>query len=513
MSKDSRVSKSIKNARVNLICYFVTLIVSFFTRKILIDNLGVDFLGLSGTLSSLLSFLNLAELGIGSAISYVLYKPLADSDKFKVNEVVSVLGFLYKCIGYFIAVVGIILSLFLPLIFDDTPFSLEVIYFGFYAYLASSAIGYIVNYKSVLLAADQRNYIVTAYYQVSTVLKVLVQMLLAVLLKNFHVYFAIELIFATFNSVILNLRINSTYPWLKTEIKQGRRLLKQYPEIARYIKQLFFHQVGSFAQGQLAPFLIYSFVNLTVVGLYGNYNLVIKRIESLIKGVLDSTAAGVGNLIASSNAIHIYDTFKELLSIRVFVSGVLSCCIFYLINPFIEVWLGHEYVMDNTVALLMAISFFVSLCRNVISQFATGFGLFYDVWAPIVETVIFVLVAVIGGYFYGITGILSASIVSIFLICYVWRAYFLYTKGFKESVWKFWMLFISHTISILIAYFIARFVTSMVVEYDIVGDTWKNWIVSSCIFTSTISLASAFLFYINSSGFRMFVNRFIKLKL
>ena len=329
MKENSRVSKSIKNAKVNLICYFVTLITSFFTRKILIDNLGVDFLGLSGTLLSLLGFLNLAELGIGGAISYVLYKPLADSDKYKINEIVSVLGFLYKCIGYVIIVAGIILSLFVPLIFDDTPFTFGVIYFGFYACLASSVIGYIVNYKSVLLAADQRNYIVTAYYQVATVLKVLMQMLFAVLWKNFYVYFAIEFLFAVVNAVILNLKINSAYPWLKSEVKKGRKLLKQYPEIVKYIRQLFFHQVGSFAQGQLAPFLIYSFVNLTVVGLYGNYNLVIKRVEALIKGVLDSTSAGVGNLVASCEVDHIYKTFKELLSVRAFVAGTLSCCIFY----------------------------------------------------------------------------------------------------------------------------------------------------------------------------------------
>ena len=512
MKENSRVSKSIQNAKVNLICYFVTLIISFFTRKILIDNLGVDFLGLSGTLLSLLGFLNLAELGIGGAISYVLYKPLADSDRFKINEIVSVLGFLYKCIGYVIIAAGIILSLFVPLIFDDTPFSFGVIYFGFYACLASSVIGYIINYKSVLLAADQRNYIVTAYYQIATVLKVLMQMLFAVLWKNFYVYFAIELLFAIVNAVILNIRINSTYPWLKTEVKKGRLLLKQYPEIVSYIKQLFFHQVGSFAQGQLAPFLIYSFVNLTVVGLYGNYNLVIKRIEALIKGVLDSTSAGVGNLIASSNEDHIYDTFKELLAVRVFVAGTLSCCIFYLINPFIEIWLGKEYVMDNMVAFLMVLSFFVSLCRNVLSQFATGYGLFYDVWAPVVETLIFVAVAIMGGHFWGIKGILLASIVSILSICYVWRAYFLYSKGFKKSVLNFWLLFITHVAAIVLAYFMARFTANLFVQYELVGATWRNWIITSCIFTATVVFVNIIVFSISSSGFRKFVNRFIKLR-
>lgn len=512
MQTNSRLSKSILNARVNLICYFATLLISFFTRKVLIDNLGIDFLGLSGTLQSLLGFLNLAELGIGSAISYVLYKPLADSDRFKINEVVSVLGFLYKCIGYVILGAGVVLSLFVPLIFKETPFSFGIIYFAFYAFLFSSVIGYIVNYKSVLLSADQRNYVVTAYYQISTVLKVLMQMLFATLWQNFYLYCAIELLFAIINSIILNIRINKTYPWLKSEVKLGKKLLKKYPEIVSYIKQLFFHQVGSFAQGQVAPFLIYSFVNLTVVGLYGNYNLVIKRIENLLKGVLESTSAGVGNLIASSDMDHIYETFKELLSIRLFIAGFVSCCIYSLINPFIELWLGKEYVMENAVAFLMVFSFFISLCRNVISQFATGFGLFYDVWAPIAETLIFIVVAIIGGHYLGLKGVLLASIVSIFFICYIWRSYFLFSKGFKKSVLKFWGLFFLHTLVIFIGYLVSRIVLIQIMPLELIGSTWKNWIIASCIFTSVIGVVYVILFYITSSGFRRFIHRFIKSK-
>ena len=230
MQKESRVKKTVLNAKINLICYFASFITAFFTRKILLDNLGAEFIGFTGTVGSLLSFLNLAELGIGTAIGYVLYKPIADGDKFKINEVISVLGYLYRIIGLAILSLGIIGSLFLPLIFSDTEIPLGVIYCGFYAYLAASMIGYFVNYRAALLSADQRNYVVTGYFQITTTCKVILQMILAIYFGSFYIYFAIELIGGIINAKILNWKINKTYPWLKSEIKQGKQIFKNTPK-------------------------------------------------------------------------------------------------------------------------------------------------------------------------------------------------------------------------------------------------------------------------------------------
>ena len=127
MQQESRVKKSPLNARVNLIFYFLTLALSFFSRKIFLDCLGADFIGLTGTLDNLLSFLNLAELGIGSAIGYLLYKPLFDHDQQRINEIISVMGYLYRWIGLIILAAGCILACFLPLIFPSTGFSLPLI--------------------------------------------------------------------------------------------------------------------------------------------------------------------------------------------------------------------------------------------------------------------------------------------------------------------------------------------------------------------------------------------------
>lgn len=156
MSQESRVRKSLLNARVNLIFYFLTLALSFFSRKIFLDTLGADFVGLTSTLQNLLGFLNLAELGISTAIGYVLYKPLFEQNKLKINEIISVFGYLYHWIGKIMLLAGGILACFLSLIFSNTGFDLTLIFFVYFSFLISTLIGYFINYKQTLLGADQK---------------------------------------------------------------------------------------------------------------------------------------------------------------------------------------------------------------------------------------------------------------------------------------------------------------------------------------------------------------------
>ena len=165
MQNESRVHKSIMNAKVSLIFYVISIALSFFSRKIFLETLGAEFIGLGGTISEILGFLSLAELGISTAISYNLYKPLQQGDKPRIEELVSVIGYLYSKIGIFIFVAGAVVSAFIPLIFKNTPFSLGLIYFGFYAILSSAVCTYLINYRQIILSADQKNYVVTAYLQ------------------------------------------------------------------------------------------------------------------------------------------------------------------------------------------------------------------------------------------------------------------------------------------------------------------------------------------------------------
>ena len=511
MQKESRVKKTMLNAKINLICYFASFITAFFTRKILLDNLGAEFIGFTGTVGSLLSFLNLAELGIGTAIGYVLYKPIADGDKFKINEVISVLGYLYRIIGLVILTLGIIGSLFLPLIFPDTDIPLGVIYFAFYAYLAASMIGYFVNYRAALLSADQRNYIVTGYFQIIGTSKVILQMVLAIYFGSFYVYLAIELIGGIINAIILNWKINQTYPWFKSEIKQGKLVLKKYPEIIKYTKQIFAHKVGTLVQFQLTPFLIYSFVSLPMVALYTNYTILTQKLEGLISGVINSTGAAIGNLIAEGDKNKISKVFRELLAIRLFVASLVGICIYKFASPLVCVWLGNEYILDNTTVAIIAILSGLSIARGIIDQFIHGCGLFADVWAPYVESIIMVIFAITGGYLWGLPGVLCGPLISIIAVIYIWKPYYLFSRGFKLSVFIYWKSFITNISTSVVAFITTAYLYSTFIKPYLLTNSWIGLITGGTIYVIILTITATIAYYITSAGFRDFVRR-IKFK-
>lgn len=511
MATESRVNKSILNARVNLIFYFLTLVLSFFSRKIFLEILGADFVGLTSTLQNLLGFLNLAELGMGTAIGYVLYKPLFYQDHNKINEIISVFGYLYSWIGKIILVAGCILACFLPLIFPNTGFELGIIYFAYFSFLTSSLIGYFINYRQILLGADQKNYVVTAYFQTMVIIKSLVQMVLVYYTNNYYIWVTIELLFGITYSFILNWKIDQTYPWLKCEKKIGNQLYKKYPEVMKYTKQLFVHKLASFVQLQATPLLIYSFVSLQVVAFYVNYTIITDKMELLINNFLGSTGAGVGNLIAEGKKEKILDVFWELVAVRFFVAINVIFAIYYLIEPFISLWLGNEYVMPNTVLVLILLRFFIRLTRGATDQFIYGYGLFYDTWAPIVESIIFFIVAIFGGVIWGLNGILLGGIISLIIIVCCWKPYFLFSRGFKISVIKnYWYNWSKYLIISVFSFVICG---QMVNFYNFgVIISWLDWIEYASIVCITSLFVSFFLLFVFTKGMKKFVLRFVKFR-
>lgn len=506
MAQESRVKKSLLNARVNLIFYFLTLALSFFSRKIFLDCLGADFVGLTGTLQNLLGFLNLAELGISTAIGYVLYKPLFDHDEAKINEIISVFGYLYRWIGRIILGAGCILACFLPLIFPDTQFELGIIFFAYFAFLTSSLIGYFANYKQTLLGADQKNYVVTAYFQTATIVKTLIQMASAYYTGSYYLWVVIELAFGIIYSFILNWKINQVYPWLRSEVKQGKLLYKKYPDVMKYTRQLFVHKIAGIVQNQTIPFLTYAFVSLQMVAYYGNYTIITDKISLLISNLLDSTGAGVGNLIAEGKREKTIVVFWELISIRFFISGIFSFALFNLLPAFISLWIGKEYILPENILILLIISFFISITRGATDQFIFGYGLFYDTWAPITESIIYIVIAIIGGHFYGLGGIIMGGIISRTIIIGIWKPYFLFSKGFQMPIWKYWINWLKYLFLIIIPFPI---LTYFIRNYNYQLNNWSHWILFAIIITISYSALCYILLFIGTKGMRSFSKRFI----
>ena len=397
---------------------------------------------------------------------------------------------------------------FLPLIFPNNVFDLGVIYFAFFSYLTTSLIGYFANYKQTLLGADQKNYVVTAYFQSAVLIKTCLQMGLVYYTGNYYLWISLELLLGIVYSIILNWKVNQVYPWLKSEVKQGKLLFKKYPEVTRYTKQLFVHKLGSFVQFQTTPFLVYAFVSLKTVAYYGNYTLIIDKISIFISNLLGSTNAGVGNLIAEGDSKRIQQVFWELMGIRFLIAGTISFALIRLTGAFISLWLGSEYVLPQHILYLIIINSFISYTRGAIDQFTYGYGLFQDTWAPIAEVIINLTVAIIAGHFWGLPGILMGNITSLFLIIVIWKPYFLYSQGFKIPVLHYWMGYIKHLLIILLPGIVCY---HLYPSNDFTPESsFTHWILYGMILISTYGILTCSLLYLFTPGIRAFAHRILK---
>ena len=508
MGNESRVKKTFLNARVNLIFYFLTLALSFFSRKIFLGTLGADFVGLTGTLLNLLGFLNLAELGISTAIGYVLYKPLFEQKQNEINEIISVFGYLYRWVGKIILFAGCILSLFLPLLFSNTGFDLSIIYFAYFSFLASSLIGYFINYRQTLLGADQKNYVVTAYFQTGNIIKTLIQMTSAYYTGSYYIWIVIEFFFGIIYSFILNWKINQVYPWLVSDVRSGRLLYKKYPKVIKYTKQLFIHKIATLVQNQTTPFLIYAFVSLQTVAFYGNYTLITEKIKQLFDNFLGSTSAGIGNLIAEGNKEKILKVYWEMMSFRFFIVGVGTFSLYYILPTFIKLWLGQEFLLSDNVLKLILVIFSLNILRGTTDQFINGYGLFYDVWAPAAEAIIFIVVALIGGTLWRLEGLLLANIISLLIIVYGWKPYFLFKKGFKISLCIYWSGILKLFLLSGVSFFLFKLFNTLFI-WNKVSNNWFEFIVFALYVGITFVFIQFILLYVGTNGMRNLIHRLI----
>jgi O-antigen/teichoic acid export membrane protein len=348
------------------------------------------------------------------------------------------LGYLYRWIGGIIWAGAFVVSLFFPLIFNKAALNLPIIYFAFYSFLGSSLIGYFINYRQILLSADQKNYLVAIYYQSANLVKLALQIYLAYTYKNLYVWVAIEFLFAIIGCIILNWKINKEYPWLKVDVKKGRQLLKEYPEIITKTKQVFIHKIKDFVLVKSDELFIFLFVSLKMVAFYGNYMIIISKLISLFSSITGSVGASVGNLVAEGNKPHMLKVFWEYTTIQHTIAATLSFSLYALLEPFISHWIGSEYILDHRILVLLVLYIYITNSRNSIDSFNYAHGLYADVWSAWTELGINITITIVCGLQWGIIGILLGKIVSLLAIVVLWKPYYLFSAGFQESVAIYW---------------------------------------------------------------------------
>lgn len=507
MPTESRTSKSLKNAQVSLVFYFLFIIVGFWKRAVFYDYLGSEVLGLDTTAYNLLGVLNLAELGVSASVCYFLYKPLYDQDTQTINKIVALQGWIYRRIACILIIGAIILMCFFPRIFADTTLPFWYPYATFSVLLTGSLLSYFMNYRICVLEADQKAYkVVKATKLAGLIGQILLIILLPYASHPFILYLGVQTAGQFFGCYWINRTIKKEYPWLSKVENSGKELIKEFPEVIKKTKQLFIHKLTFVIVTQSEPIIMYTFVSLTQIAFYGNYVTVIGRMKDMLAQVFLSTNNGIGNLVASKDDERIRSVFWELTDSRIYLSTCILITMGLLTDPFISVWLDPDYLLGTKVLVLICISYWLTIIRQTIDGFVAGYGLFQDTWAPVLEAVINLGVAFTMGHFFGIAGVITGGICSTSIIIFGWRAYMLFTMGLKINPWKYYFMpmfgrwVVSMANAVLFSYLNYRIAPQHL-------DTWKSLFVYGALCSIIIFPILYLEFFLLFDGFKRFHNR------
>ena len=480
----SRTKRTIQNSKVSLFLFLIQILVGFFSRKVFLDYLGDEIIGLNTTLGNILSFLNLAELGIGIAMATSLYKPIHDNEREKICEILTIQGYLYKRIAILLSILSIPILIAIPFIFPSTNCSILYIYIAYIVFFSGSLFSYLWNYRQVLIQADQKNFKLLPWIHTVRYVKVFLQIILLVFTPlGIWGWIGAEMTGSIVTVFVINWVMYKEYPWLHESSSDPEVLLNRHKDLIKKTKQLFVHKVSMFVLNQTAPLIIYSYVSLSMVTYYGNYMMLIGYVLTLLKAIFDGMGASIGNLVSDNNHTHTIDVFWELFSSRVWISGIACFALYVAVNPFISIWIGTKYVLSDYTVLLLILNMYITATRSVIESFKEAYQLFADVWAPIAEAAINLSCSIWFGYLWGLNGILLGSNLSLVLIVLLWKPYYTFSQGLKAQYVKYYLQYFLHAlVQILCAY-------GCFMLINILGIEQKNY------FQLTLSSFIAILFF------------------
>ena len=444
----SRTNNSLKNIRYAAFFKLAVVLVNFISRRVFTAVLTDAYLGLNGTFANILSMLSLAELGVGTAITYSMYKPLAEQDEDQLLGLMALYRKFYWIIGIVIAVIGAGLTPFLPkLIHDHAALNVPHIKLIYLLFVFDSALSYFFVYKQSMITADQKQYIVTFYQNVILILSVIAQIIFLLLTKNYFVFLGIKIAATFLTNLLLAKRANQLYPFLK-ENHNAVLPAETRATISKNIRATLMHKIGAVVVFETDNFLIMYFIGAIAVGFYTNYLMITQGLMNVITMVFRSLTASVGNLCAEEDKTHARDVFWKLDFFTRWLYGFSAICLLVLLNHFIgSIWLHKErYLFSFPIVLLICLNFYLTGMRQGVLTFRDAMGLYwYDRHKPIAESLINLGVSIALAKPFGIAGIFIGTFVSSITTCCWIEPYILFKHGFRSSSKPYFLKYAIHT--------------------------------------------------------------------
>lgn len=429
----------------------LSILMGFFTRWMFIALLGKEYLGVSGLFTNVLSLLSLANLGFDTAIIYSLYKPLAEGDMAAVKGYMRVYKRVYRAVGATVFVLGCILMPFLPHLIKGTVTIPESIYVIYFLFLTQSASSYLFSYKQSLLTASQQNRINSLYHSIFMVLRNLGEM---VVLFFFHAYIPTLICIIAFqlaeNAWIARVT-DKKFPFL-TDSSVGEISFEQKQALKENVRSLFLYKISGTIISSTDNILISKFQGLASVGLYSNYVYIVDVIRTFLSYIFYSMTASIGNYNATESKEANEKMFYNLFFASFWLYGFTGICLGVLLNPFIALWIGADYLLPNWTVFIIIVNYYTAGVQYASTTYREVTGLFkVGKYRPLIAAIINLAVSIILAYPLGISGILLGTIISRLCVYFWYDPYILHKTLFRRKLKHYFATYIRYGMSTLCA--------------------------------------------------------------
>lgn len=370
----TRLKMTAKNAFWSYFSMGVSFVLQFISRTVFIYFLGEGYLGINGLFSNVLGVLSFAELGIGTAINFSLYKPVAEHDVEKIKSYMYYYKWAYRAIALIVCVLGIVLIPFLDILVTD-PGNVGNITVYYCIYVFNTVTSYFVSYKYSLVNAEQKNYIYTNvnlnyYCRCSNN-----QIISLVIWKNFLVYLLVAAGFGVFQKIFVSIYFDKLYPYLRD--KNVKKLSKDEKNtLVSKVKALVVHKIGDVSVHQTDNIIVSAFVSTKMVGLLSNYNLIISTVSSCINILFNSVTGSLGNMVATETKEYQYQIFKKYRFVGFWFYGFTAIALSILMSPFITLWIGDSMVVDTLTINLIVLDYYMIGQRICLNNIKSAAGVF-----------------------------------------------------------------------------------------------------------------------------------------
>lgn len=431
-----RTKKASLNIVFALLTNIITIGIGFVTQAIFLKILGAEYLGINGLFTNIVSMLGIVELGIGSAIIYHLYKPIAQNDKKQIRLLMTFYKNAYRVIAIIILIFGLFLIPLLPFFMKDMTVNVNVtsIYLLFIMDIVCS---YLLSYKRSILYADQKNYIINLVHIFYLITLNTLQMIILYFTKNYYYYLIIKVIMRIVENILITIIVNKKYSFLK-ETSEEKLDNATFQDIIKKVKALFFHKIGSFVISGTDNIIISKFLGLITVGLYSNYYMIINALQTLFTQVFTALTPSVGNLLIEDDKKKNYHIFQKIRFINFWIACFVGVGIFIVMDSFITIWIGKKYILSSFILIVLVINFYQTMMRASYTIFKEAAGIFYeDRYIPLLEALMNIFASIILVKIFGLAGVFMGTIISGLILWGYSYPKYVYKKLFDRNYFDY----------------------------------------------------------------------------